>query len=264
MPLETSWMPMACVMAVSSDSGHIHHVSYHSQETQATITTSAIGTQSLPMFFSTSCQTEEEFSVLETENAQAGASEKFPAAQDGADIVAEAHLHACSQLHSGSTGSFSTISEKVLGKRKLCFCPSSQQCYHQSTHGKVYAKDTYNGEIGVSCGVTFVGADSGVPEMSTDAACSQQTQTAIATGTRGTQCALTLLISTTSQTEQEFPGVFPQTVRKSNLEGSYIPACPVKKATTGPHNGKSPPFRNPTVAQFAKNLTGRNAAWTCI
>ncbi|XP_077545885.1 uncharacterized protein LOC144158704 isoform X4 [Haemaphysalis longicornis] len=140
MPLETSWMPMACVMAVSSDSGHIHHVSYHSQETQATITTSAIGTQSLPMFFSTSCQTEEEFSVLETENAQAGASEKFPAAQDGADIVAEAHLHACSQLHSGSTGSFSTISEKVLGKRKLCFCPSSQQCYHQSTHGKVYAR----------------------------------------------------------------------------------------------------------------------------
>ncbi|XP_077528668.1 uncharacterized protein LOC144141039 isoform X2 [Haemaphysalis longicornis] len=41
--------------------------------------------------------------------------------------------------------------------------------------------------------------------MSTDGACSQQTQAAIATGTRGTQCALTLLISTTSQTEQKFP-----------------------------------------------------------
>ncbi|XP_077537723.1 uncharacterized protein LOC144149881 isoform X2 [Haemaphysalis longicornis] len=46
--------------------------------------------------------------------------------------------------------------------------------------------------------------------MSTDGACSQQTQAAIATGTRGTQCALTLLISTTSQTEQEFPEAWTQ------------------------------------------------------
>ncbi|XP_077545685.1 uncharacterized protein LOC144158581 isoform X1 [Haemaphysalis longicornis] len=41
--------------------------------------------------------------------------------------------------------------------------------------------------------------------MSTDGACSQQTQAAVATGTRGTQCAPRLLISITSQTEQEFP-----------------------------------------------------------
>ncbi|XP_077545688.1 uncharacterized protein LOC144158581 isoform X3 [Haemaphysalis longicornis] len=129
----------------------------------------------------------------------------------------------------------------------------------------------------------IVGVDSGVPAMSTDGACSQQTQAAVATGTRGTQCAPRLLISITSQTEQEFPacqlgsifsdsckslhlaklttlklvhrsrhtmlhglvetflgslvvapapavhplatkGVFPLTVRKSSLEGSYIPA----------------------------------------
>lgn len=136
-PLATSLTPAPCVMAVSLDAACRQHVSCLSQGTQATITTSAIGTQCLPMFLSTSSQTGEEFPDLEMDSAQAGASEKSPTGQIEADITTEAHLPTFCQLLSGKTGS---LIGGLHGRWKFCSCLFCQQwCNYPSTDGKVCA-----------------------------------------------------------------------------------------------------------------------------
>ncbi|XP_077545481.1 uncharacterized protein LOC144158468 isoform X3 [Haemaphysalis longicornis] len=141
-------------MAVSLDAACRQHVSCLSQGTQATITTSAIGTQCLPMFLSTSSQTGEEFpgwwplaalafvfSDLEMDSAQAGASEKSPTGQIEADITTEAHLPTFCQLLSGKTGS---LIGGLHGRWKFCSCLFCQQwCNYPSTDGKVCASKMY-------------------------------------------------------------------------------------------------------------------------
>ncbi|XP_077545654.1 uncharacterized protein LOC144158566 isoform X4 [Haemaphysalis longicornis] len=78
-------MPMGCIMAVSTD------VSC-SQETQATVSACAIGTQcALVSLTCVGCQTYEDFPVLEVGNLKPGALKRFP---EGAVLdTCSCHLH---------------------------------------------------------------------------------------------------------------------------------------------------------------------------
>ncbi|XP_077546657.1 uncharacterized protein LOC144159197 isoform X2 [Haemaphysalis longicornis] len=129
MPLATTLMPENFVMAVSTDAAHNQDVSCSSQGTQAAITFSAIGTQcALLCLNSTSSQTEEDFSVLEVNDATACASRKFSVSQDGANIVRKSGLACSCCAHSSNTGS------SFSGE--LSSCLSRQQCNHRTTHLK--------------------------------------------------------------------------------------------------------------------------------
>ncbi|XP_077545889.1 uncharacterized protein LOC144158705 isoform X4 [Haemaphysalis longicornis] len=139
----TPSMPEGCAMTLSTVAACSQDVSC-SQRTQATIATMAIGTQCcLRLLTSTSSQTDEQFSVLELENAQSAGLGKFPASQGGTDIVAKAGPHTCScQPHSDNAGTFLNDSGEVEITRRPYSCLSCQQCNHQTTHMKRWATPT--------------------------------------------------------------------------------------------------------------------------
>lgn len=102
-----------------------------SQTTQAAISTATIGTQcSLGLLISSSSQTCEEFPVVQVHDAQAGASfERFPASQDGADIMAMASPYTCyCHPHFGHTSN----SEGIQFGGELYSCLPCQQRSHRS------------------------------------------------------------------------------------------------------------------------------------
>ncbi|XP_077545503.1 uncharacterized protein LOC144158478 isoform X2 [Haemaphysalis longicornis] len=124
----TTTATLAQATSVDADEASTWDVSC-SRKTQATIPTSAIGTQSILTFFiSASSQTEEEFAVLDVDKAG-----------DGADIMAKAGSHTCScHASSGNTG-FSTNGKNIQFGGKLHSCLSCGQRDPQTTYGKVCA-----------------------------------------------------------------------------------------------------------------------------
>ncbi|XP_077545069.1 uncharacterized protein LOC144158231 isoform X4 [Haemaphysalis longicornis] len=128
----TSLMPNTCVPAMSADGACCQNVSC-SQQTQATIATSPIGTQCvLTVLISRSSQTEGEFPVLEEDDAQAGAAvEKHRASRAGADLAGKPHCICSCRPHPGNK------SMKIQFREELYSCPSCQQSNHQAPHGRV-------------------------------------------------------------------------------------------------------------------------------
>ncbi|XP_077545618.1 uncharacterized protein LOC144158541 isoform X10 [Haemaphysalis longicornis] len=105
MPLAVTLMPENFIMAVPTAAAHYRDVSCSSRGTQAAITFSAMGTQcALMCLSSTSSQAEEEFAVLEVNDATACDSRKFSVPQDGSNIVVKPGMVCSCCTHSGNTG----------------------------------------------------------------------------------------------------------------------------------------------------------------